>query len=204
MVLDIGESRCHFRFAPAVTISLKTCGKSRKEAHSYQPPRWCRHVRCGELTSHQLLQNIIQKYQDVLTDGLGSAHPLIDDIQMLDDKPVCLAAYRLPPPKMKFLRQHIQQLLKDGVIEPSCSHYSSPMSLVPKHGGTYRAVVEFRALNKRIAIGSVPLSDVHPTFHWFANAKFYTTLDLNQANNQIPLSKKSKPLTAFCTDWNLY
>jgi hypothetical protein len=105
---------------------------------------------------------------------------------------------------MQFLREHIQQLLKDGVIEPSRSNYSSPMFLVPKAGGTYRAVVDFRALNKRISIESVPLPDIHSAFHWFAGAKYFTTLDLNQAYHQIPLSEASKPLTAFCTDWNLY
>jgi hypothetical protein len=29
-------------------------------------------------------------------------------------------------------------------------------------------------------------------------------LDLNSAYNQIGLSERSKPLTAFATDWNLY
>ena len=76
------------------------------------------------------------------------------------------------------------------------------MFLVPKSEGTYRAVVDFRALNKRIAIESVPLPDVHSACHWFGKAKYFTTLDLNQAYHQIPLSKASKPLTAFCTDWN--
>jgi hypothetical protein len=78
------------------------------------------------------------------------------------------------------------------------------MFLVPKHGGTYRAVVDFRALNKCIAIESVPLPDTHSAFHWFTKAKCFTTLDLNQAYHQISLAEASKPLTAFCTDWNLY
>ena len=78
------------------------------------------------------------------------------------------------------------------------------MFLVPKTAGDYRAVVDFRMLNKRISIESVPLPDIHSAFHWFAKAKYFTTLDLNQAYHQIPLSEASKPLTAFCTDWNLY
>jgi hypothetical protein len=78
------------------------------------------------------------------------------------------------------------------------------MFLVPKSGGEYRAFVDFRALNKRIAIESVPLPDIHSAFHWFAKAKYFTTLDLNQAYHQIPLAKDSRALTAFCTDWNLF
>jgi len=78
------------------------------------------------------------------------------------------------------------------------------MFLVPKTGGACRAVVDFRMLNKRNSIESVPLPNIHSVFHWFVKAKYFTTLDLNQAYHQIPLAKASKPLTAFCTDWNLY
>jgi hypothetical protein len=58
-------------------------------------------------------------------------------------------------------------------------------------------------VNKHIASESVPLPDTHSAFHWFAREKYFITLDLIQAYHQIPLAKASKPLTAFCTDWNL-
>jgi len=105
---------------------------------------------------------------------------------------------------MLFLREHLKKLLDDGVIEPSNSQYSSPMFLVPKGENNYRAAVDFRALNKKIAIESVPLPDIHSACHWFGKARYFTTIDLNRACYQIPLSEASKPLTAFCTDWNLY
>jgi hypothetical protein len=78
------------------------------------------------------------------------------------------------------------------------------MFLVPKPDGEFRAVVNYRSLNKKIAIETVPLPDTHSAFHWFAKAQYFTTLDLNQAYHQIPLAHKSKHLTAFCTDWNLF
>jgi hypothetical protein len=105
---------------------------------------------------------------------------------------------------MDFLRQHIQKLLEDGVIEMSLSHYSSPKFLVPKPDNVYRAVVDYQALNKKIEVESVPLHDVHSAFQWFSKSKFFTTLDLNQAYHQIPMSKSSKHLTAVCTECNPY
>jgi hypothetical protein len=87
---------------------------------------------------------------------------------------------------MQYLREHIKKLLREGVIEPSFSNYSSPMFLVPKSAGVYRAVMDFRVLDKRIVIESIPLPDIHSEFHWFAKAKYFTTLDLNQAYHQIP------------------
>jgi hypothetical protein len=78
------------------------------------------------------------------------------------------------------------------------------MLLVPKLDSSYRAVVDYRRLNQCTEIESVPLPDIHAAFHWFCKAKYFTTLDLNQAYHQIPLAMESKHLTAFSTDWNLY
>jgi hypothetical protein len=65
------------------------------------------------------------------------------EIVFLETTPVRLAPYRLPPPKMQYFRGHIENLLRDVVIEPSLSNYSSPMFLVPKPGEAYRAVVDY-------------------------------------------------------------
>jgi len=67
--------------------------------------------------------------------------------------------------KMQYLREHIKTLLRGGVIEHLLSNYSSPMLLMPTPGDAYRVVVDFRMLNKRIAIESVPLPDDHSSFH---------------------------------------
>jgi hypothetical protein len=48
------------------------------------------------------------------------------------------------------------------------------------------------------------LPDIHSCFHWFAGATVFSTLDLNSAYNQIPLSERSRQCTAFATDWNLF
>jgi hypothetical protein len=160
----------------------------------------------GKLSPSQQrkLEQLIGQYPDVLREELGLTHLMEYDIQLLDKTPFRLAPYRLAPPKMQYLREYIKKLLREGVIEPSSSDYSSPMFLVPKSAGGYRAVMDFRVLNKRIGIESVPLPDIHSAFHWFAKARYFTTLDLNQAYHQIPLASASKPLTAFCSNWTLY
>jgi hypothetical protein len=64
MVLDIGESRCYFGFAPTVVIPLKRLSNFVGKACSRLPPLRCRQIRCGELTAKQrvLLENIIQEF----------------------------------------------------------------------------------------------------------------------------------------------
>jgi len=206
LVLELEKFSCYFRFAAGVQIPF--CKSTEILSLLYNicldnklPP-----VQCGKRSPRQKkeLELIVQQYPDVLTSRLGLTSVLQYDIQLLDQTPVRLAPYRFSPPKMLFLREHLKKLLADGVIETSNSQYSSPMFLVPKGENNYRAVVDFRALNKKIAIESVPLLDIHSACHWFGKARYFTTIDLNEAYYQIPLSEASKPLTAFCTDWNLY
>jgi hypothetical protein len=121
---------------------------------------------------------LISQYPDVLNDELGLTHLTEYEIQLLDNTPARLALHRLALPKMQYLREHIKRLLREGVFKPSFSNYSSPMFLVPKSTGTYRAVMDIRVLNKHIVIEYVPLPDIHSVFHWFAKAKYFTTLDL--------------------------
>ena len=152
----------------------------------------------------QILKEVIDKYSDVLTDRLGLTHVIEHEIELVDKNPVRRPPYRLSPPKMKFLRKEIQSMLDKGIIQPSTSNYSSPMFLVPKGENNFRPVVDYRFLNSKIEIESVPLPDIHSCFSWFSQAKYFTSLDLNQAYFQIPLSAQSRKLTAFCTDWNLF
>jgi hypothetical protein len=74
-----------------------------------------------------------------------------------------------------------------------------------KGGGEtdFRPVVDYRALNKKIVIESVPLPDIHSCFHWFAGATMFSTLDLNSAYNRIPiglasLARKVSPVYGVC------
>ena len=70
--------------------------------------------------------------------------------------------------------------------------------------GAYRAVADFRTLNRRVAIKVVQLPDIQSAFHWFTKAKYFTTFDFNQAYHQILMATSLKPLTTLCTDWILY
>jgi hypothetical protein len=98
------------------------------------------------------LEKVLDKYLDVLTERLGLTHLIKYHIHLKDSIPVKSPPYRLAPPKMQILQQHIQKLLEEDVIEMSASQYASPMFLVPKADDSYRAVVDFRALTRRLRL----------------------------------------------------
>ena len=187
MVLELGNCRCYFVFAPSVYINFINDEGQPSCSQTNSLPSCLPHIQMGQLSPGQKekLKILINQYADVLSEKLGLTHIMEYEIQLLDNMPVRLTPYRLSPPKMQYLRDHIKTLLREGVIEPSFSNYSSPMFLVPKLARAYRAVVDFRVLNKCIAIESVPLPNIHSAFHWFAKVKYFTTLDFNQAYHQI-------------------
>jgi hypothetical protein len=53
-------------------------------------------------------------------------------IPLLDDRPVQIKPYRLPPLMDAELNRQLSKLCHSGVLEPSCSPYSSPVFLVRK------------------------------------------------------------------------
>ena len=59
-----------------------------------------------------------------------------------------IPAYRMPHSRKAIVDSMVSDMLQQGVIEPSVSPFSSPMFLVPKFHDEWRAVVDFRALNK--------------------------------------------------------
>jgi hypothetical protein len=150
------------------------------------------------------LINLIEEYPDVLTTRLGKSTLGEYNIRLADNTPVKRAPYQLSPPKMQIMRNKIDSLLKEGVIEPSNSCYSSPSFLVDKPNGDHRLVIDYRALNKKIEIDCNPIPNIHFSFHWFAKAKYFTVIDLNQGYYQMSLGKESRHLTSFCTMWGLY
>ena len=204
LMIDVQQGHAFFRFDP--TNRLHLLGRSPPDDKSWV----CAATSANPDLSHlednysTLLRSLIDDFPDVLTPRLGLTTLLQYDIELLDPSPVKIPPYRLMPPKMDILRQHIRLMLDEGIIQPSTSPYSSPIFLVPKGQDGFRPVIDYRALNKKIKIESVPLPDIHSCFHWFKTAKVFTSLDLNSAYHQIGLTDRSKPLTAFATDWNLY
>ena len=143
------------------------------------------------VSQNQQLSAVLSELHDVLTPKLGECTLGENSIELTDSVPVRRPPHRLSPPKVHFLRGKIQEMLDQGTIRPSTSDYSSPIFLVPKGENNFRPVIDYRLLNTKVKIESIPSPDVHSAFAWFGGARVFTSLDLNQAHYQIPLSEGS-------------
>ena len=83
-----------------------------------------------------LLENVFNKYEDrfaVVDNNLPSSAGS-HKIRTINEMPVCKPR-RITPTEIKLIKEHINNLIREGVIEESSSMYSSPIVLVKKKSG---------------------------------------------------------------------
>lgn len=127
---------------------------------------------------------------------LGCTH-LVEHIITTNHPPIRKRHYPLSRPVQEAVNQELDEMLRNGVVEPSSSPWAFPIILLRKKDGGYRFVVDFRELNKVTERDAYPLPLVSATLDKLRNARFLSTIDIKSAYWQIPLAQKSRPLTAF-------
>ena len=58
-------------------------------------------------------------------------------------QPIFIRPYRYPPKLKDEIEAQVQEMLSQGLIQPSSSSFSSPVLLVKKKDGSYRFCVDF-------------------------------------------------------------
>lgn len=121
------------------------------------------------------------------------------EIRLTDPRPVSVRPYRLSPEKKRLLMSQVQEMLRDGVIEPSTSPYSSPAILVRKKDGQHRFCVDFRRVNAITESLPTSLPVIAEALRDIGTAKVFSTIDLKSGYWQVPMADESKAITAFST-----
>ncbi|UYV71047.1 K02A2.6-like, partial [Cordylochernes scorpioides] len=115
------------------------------------------------------------------------------------DKIITIRPYRVPICDQQEIRNQIQQMLENGIIEQSFSPFSSPVTLVTKHDKTKRFCIDYRKVNELISSDVHPLPRIEDILDRLAQAKYFSTADISSAYWQVPIHPDSRPLLAFAT-----
>ncbi|KAM8701636.1 hypothetical protein ACLKA7_000126 [Drosophila subpalustris] len=116
---------------------------------------------------------------------------------MKDDRPIKQRYYPKNPAMQRIIDDQIDELLKNGCIEPSKSPHSAPIVLVGKKTGEVRMCIDYRQLNANSIPDAYPLPRIHHILERLRNARYISTLDLKSGYWQIPMARNSHEYTAF-------
>ena len=76
--------------------------------------------------------------------------------------------------------------------------------VVPKPGGKWRLVIDYRHLNSQIKDLQFPLPNIEDRLVDEGKNVLWTIFDLEDGFHQMPLTEESKKLTAFMTPWGVF
>lgn len=129
---------------------------------------------------------------------LKGTTPLIQhEIRLLSTEPI-KQRYRPQNPRMQeIIDSEVDRMLKEEIIEPSNSPWSSPVVIVRKKDGNPRFCVDFQKINAISRKDAYPLPFINAILDKLRSAKYISSIDLRQGYWQVPLTADSKPITAF-------
>ena len=110
----------------------------------------------------EMLKVLLGEFTTLFSDVPGKTTVAVHDIDVGNIPPIKQHPYRVNPVKLMLMRNEVDYyMLKNGIIEPSKSQWSSPCVLVPKSDGTFRFCTDFCKINEISKTDTIPSAFVH-------------------------------------------
>jgi hypothetical protein len=113
--------------------------------------------------------------------------------------PIAVRTYQYPSLVKDELERQCQELLKQGIVCPSTSAYSSLMLLVKKQDELWHFCVDYRALNAKMICNMFPIPVVDELLDELCGAHFFSMLDLRSKYHQVLMEPTNVEKTEFRT-----
>ncbi|GFY00627.1 retrovirus-related Pol polyprotein from transposon 17.6 [Trichonephila clavipes] len=156
------------------------------------------------LPQREELNSLLEKYEECFQLG-GEPTPFIEHrINTRNHLPVAVPPYRMNPSKKEILKQEIDRLLSEGIIEECESPYASAVVLIPKPNGTFRLCIDYRKLNEITVADTYPLPRMDDLLHQAKLTPFMSTLDLRAGYHQVKVHVEDQDKTAFVCPFGTY
>ena len=148
------------------------------------------------------LRCVLEEYSDVFSKDewdLGRTSLVTHSIDTGDNRPIRQQMRRYPPAHLQAIDQHIADMRKQGIIEPTRSPWASNIVLAKKKDGTLRCCVDYRQLNAITRKDAYPLPRTDACLDAMSGSRWFTTFDLRSSYHQVAMDPADSDKTAFVT-----
>ncbi|GFU63830.1 retrovirus-related Pol polyprotein from transposon 297 [Trichonephila clavipes] len=121
------------------------------------------------------------------------------DIALTDDEPIFHKPRRLPFAERDIVDAQVDEWVKNGIVEPCSSPYTSQVVVVKKKDRKSRVCIDYRRLNRKLIKDNYPLPLIDDILDCLQNAKIFTTLDLKNGFFHVAVNERSRKFTSFVT-----
>jgi len=153
------------------------------------------------------LQTILRDHADVFShdeNDLGRTDVVMHYVDTGDARPVRQPLRRYPPAHVEAISQHVDNMLKQGTIEPASSPWASNVVLVRKKDGSLRCCIDYRQLNAVTRRDAYPLPRIDSCLDAMANATLFSTFDLRSSYHQVLVAPQDRDKTTFICPRGMY
>ncbi|KRH92767.1 putative LTR retrotransposon, partial [Pseudoloma neurophilia] len=145
------------------------------------------------LNINDILQNKKNQVDRILEkleaskDNIGTIKNSIFKIELNNDNPVQCSEYPVPLSEREKLKDHLNKLMKQKIIDLSDSNFSSPAFTKKKPDGDIRLLIDYRKLNVITKTQPYPFPSIKEQFLDLRGSTHFTLLDLKQGYYQVPI-----------------
>lgn len=150
------------------------------------------------------INKLLEEFSDVFSDVPGKTNVVECKKRLTTETPVKVRPYPIPFAIQEAVEQEVQDMLAQGIIEPSDSPYQAPIVVVKKKDGSIRLCIDFRQLNRVVVTDNEPIPRVDMMFAKLGQSRYFSKFDFTKGYWQVPMQDASKPLTAFQASSGLY
>ena len=151
--------------------------------------------------------DLLTKYSDCFastSSELGRSKVVEHQIDTTNHLPIHQSPYKSSWKERELIQTQVQEMLREGIIEPSKSPWASPVVLVKKKEGSWRFCVDYRKLNAVTTRDVYPLPRIEDALSRLEGSHYFSIMDMQAGYWQVGVQEKDKEKTAFITADGLY
>lgn len=152
----------------------------------------------------ETVEKLLRKYPNLSNEENRTAQGYVHQLEVNDDQPYNSKMYPIPFKYREKVKEKINEMLRNDIIEKSKTYYVNPLVVVKKTSGDIRLCLDARKINQITKPQYESPQRIDSMLGRLGQVKFLTKLDLKNSFWLIPLHEKSRKYTGFCVEGQIY